>query len=61
MRMTNKEYMMNVIRGTLALEGIELSEQSMENLDQYISGEKSFDEILSEIMDRYKHEEDQIQ
>ena len=53
--------MMNVIRGTLALEGIELSEQSMENLDQYISGEKSFDEILSEIMDRYKHEEDQIQ
>jgi hypothetical protein len=57
----NKEYMINVIRGTLALEGIELSEQSMENLDQYTSGEKSFDEILSEIMDRYKHEEDKIQ
>lgn len=53
----NKEYMMNVIRGTLALEGIELSEQSIENLDQYASGEKSFDELLSEIKEKYNHNE----
>lgn len=61
MRITNKEYIMNVIIGTLSLEGIELSDQSMENLNQYTSGEKSFDELLSEIRDRYKHEEDQAQ
>lgn len=53
----NKEYMMNVVKGTLALEGIELSEQSIENLDQYASGEKSFDELLSEIKEKYNHNE----
>lgn len=61
MKKMNKEYMMNVIRGTLALEGIELSEQSMENFDQYTSGEKSFDELLSEIKERYNHNENKLQ
>lgn len=56
----NKEYMLNVVKGTLALEGIELSEQSIENLDQYASGEKSFDELLSEIKEKYNHNENKL-
>ena len=41
------------VSGTLAIEGIELSEQSINNINRYASGEASFEQILREIKDRY--------
>lgn len=45
------------VSGTLAIEDIELSEQSINNINRYASGEASFEQILREIKDRYADHE----
>lgn len=45
------------VSGTLAIEGIELSEQSINNINRYASGEATYEQILKEIKDRYKDHE----
>ena len=45
------------VAGTLAVEGIELSEKTIDNLNRYASGESSFEQILKEIKDRYADHE----
>ena len=42
------------VSGTLEIEGIELSEQSITNINRYASGEATYEQILEEIKDRYK-------
>ena len=45
------------VSGTLAIDGIELSEQSINNINRYASGEATYEQLLSEIKDRYNHNE----
>ena len=45
------------VSGTLAIENIELSEQSINNINRYVSGEATYEQILKEIKDRYKDHE----
>lgn len=45
------------VSGTLAIEGIELSEQSITNINRYASGEATYEQLLNEIKDRYNHNE----
>lgn len=45
----------NCVSGTLALEGISLSDRSIENIKRYASKEVSYEEILDEIKNRYSH------
>ena len=45
------------VSGTLAIENIELSEQSINNINRYVSGEATYEQLLSEIKDRYDHNE----
>ena len=42
------------VRGTLALENIKLSEQSIDNLNRYFNREVTAKELLDEIKIRYK-------
>ena len=51
------EQRIKLVAGTLAVEGIELSEKTIDNLNRYASGESSFEQILKEIKDRYKDHE----
>lgn len=45
------------VSGTLAIEGIELSEQSINNINRYVSGEATYEQLLNEIKDRYADHE----
>ena len=45
----------NCVFGTLALEGISLSDRSIENIKRYASKEVSYEELLDEIKNRYLH------
>ena len=45
------------VSGTLAIENIELSDQSINNINRYVSGEATYEQLLSEIKDRYDHNE----
>lgn len=45
------------VSGTLAIEGIELSEKTIDNLNRYVSGEATYEQLLSEIKDRYEDHE----
>ena len=45
------------VSGTLAIEGIELSKQSIDNINRYAVGEATYEQLLNEIKDRYNHNE----
>lgn len=45
------------VSGTLATEGIELSEQTINNIKRYAAGEATYEQLLSEIKGRYNHNE----
>lgn len=51
------EQRIKFVAGTLAIENIELSEQSINNINRYASGEATYEQLLSEIKDRYNHNE----
>ena len=42
------------VRGTLLLENIELSDQSIDNLNRYFNREVTSKQLLDEIVNRYK-------
>jgi hypothetical protein len=44
------------IRGSFAIEGIELSDDTIHNLQRIANGEATSDEIIHEILQRYSHE-----
>ena len=48
------EQFVRMVAGTLAIDGIELSENSKRNLDRYANGEANAQQLLEEIKDRYK-------
>lgn len=48
------EQIVRMVSGTLAIEGIELSENSKRNLDRYANGEADAQQLLEEIKNRYK-------
>lgn len=48
------EQLVLMVAGTLAIEGIELSENSKRNLDRYANGEADAQRLLEEIKARYQ-------
>ena len=48
------EQLARTVAGTLAIEGIELSENSKRNLERYANGEADAQQLLEEIKNRYK-------
>ena len=48
------EQLVRMVSGTLAIEDIELSENSKRNIDRYANGEADAQQLLEEIKARYK-------
>lgn len=48
------EQFAQMVAGTLAIENIELSENSKRNLERYANGEADAQQLLEEIKNRYK-------
>lgn len=42
------------VAGTLAIEGITLSEASRRNLDRYANGQVDYQQIISELKEKYQ-------
>ena len=42
------------VAGTMAIEGIELSQESIHNIEKYASGQESYKQLLHEIIEKYK-------
>lgn len=42
------------VAGTMAIEGIELSQESIHNIEKYVTGQKSYEQLLHEIIEKYK-------
>ena len=53
-----KEYdpdsLIQCVAGTMAIEGIELSQESIHNIEKYASGQNSYEQLLREIIEKYK-------
>ncbi len=45
------------VAGTMAIEGITLSEASRQNLDRYAHGQADFQQIMSELKAKYQRAE----
>ena len=45
------------VTGTMAIEGLTLSEASKSNLDRYASGQASFQQIMAELKAKYQRAE----
>ena len=52
----HKQRVQNVA-GTMAIEGLTLSEASRRNLDRYASGQANFQQIMAELKAKYQREE----
>lgn len=48
--------MIQSVAGTMAIEGLTLSEASRRNLDRYASGQANFQQIMSELKTKYQRE-----
>ena len=46
--------MIRSIAGTMAIEGLTLSEASRRNLDRYANGQANYQQILAELKAKYK-------
>lgn len=46
--------MIRSIAGTMAIEGLTLSEASRRNLDRYASGQANYKQIMAELRAKYK-------
>lgn len=46
--------MIRSIAGTMAIEGLTLSEASRHNLDRYANGQANYQQILAELKAKYK-------
>lgn len=53
-----KEYdpdsLLQCVAGTMAIEGIELSQDSIRNIEKYVTGQESYEQLLHEIIEKYK-------
>ena len=49
----HKQRVQNVV-GTMAIEGLTLSEASRRNLDRYASGQANFQQIMTELKAKYQ-------
>jgi len=49
--------MIRSVAGTMAIEGITLSEASRQNLDRYAHGQADFQQIMSELKAKYQRAE----
>lgn len=49
--------MIRCIAGTMAIEGITLSEASRDNLDRYASGQANYQQIMAELKAKYQRVE----
>lgn len=45
------------VAGTMAIEGLTLSESSRRNLDRYASGQANFEQIMEELKAKYQRAE----
>ena len=44
-----RKNMMRCVAGTMAIEGLTMSDASIHNLDRYVSGQVDYQEIMSEL------------
>ena len=49
--------MIRNVAGTMAIEGLTLSEASRRNLDRYASGQANFQQIMAELKAKYQRAE----
>ncbi|MBO4867328.1 MAG: hypothetical protein J5582_12350 [Ruminococcus sp.] len=49
--------MIRNVAGTMAIEGLTLSEASRHNLDRYASGQANFQQIMAELKAKYQRAE----
>ena len=49
--------MIQSVAGTMAIEGLTLSEASRHNLDRYASGQANFQQIMAELKAKYQRAE----
>lgn len=49
--------MIRSVAGTMAIEGLTLSEASIRNIDLYASGQANFQQIMAELKAKYKRAE----
>ena len=49
--------MIRSVAGTMAIEGLILSDASRHNLDRYASGQANFQQIMAELKAKYKRAE----
>ena len=49
--------MIRSVAGTMAIEGLTLSEASRHNLDRYASGQANFQQIMAELKAKYQRAE----
>jgi len=49
--------MIQSVAGTMAIEGLTLSEASRRNLDRYASGQANFQQIMAELKAKYQRAE----
>ncbi|WP_295073722.1 hypothetical protein [Ruminococcus sp.] len=49
--------MIRSVAGTMAIEGLTLSEASRRNLDRYASGQANFQQIMAELKAKYQRAE----
>ena len=49
--------MIRNVAGTMAIEGLTMSEESRRNLDRYASGQANFQQIMAELKAKYQRAE----
>ena len=49
--------MIRSVAGTMAIEGLTMSEASRRNLDRYVSGQASYQQIMAELKAKYQRAE----
>ncbi len=49
--------MIQSVAGTMAIEGLTLSEASRRNLDRYASGQANYQQIIAELKEKYQRAE----
>lgn len=50
----DSDSLIRCVAGTMAIEGIELSRESIHNIEKYVTGQESYEQLLHEIIEKYK-------
>lgn len=51
---SDPDSLIQCVAGTMAIEDIELSQASIHNIEKYASGQESYEQLLREIIEKYK-------